>query len=298
MEYLQTYKTYCEEVTDAPILALNLKQKLDDIDKQVYEEVFDGFYESRLRILVGMWEKGEAIDSHFRGSKMRSWNQLAIETGRRDVSLKGWFDLFKKYSDRKQYIEEVARPKAEKWTQDVALAGKESSNILVSKYTGDQEHYTPSEVIHWVREVLGNIDLDPASCDFAQKIVQADKYFTEEENGLSKSWHGNVFLNPPYQMPKIREFTDKLINELSNLTAAILLTNNNTDTLWFHKCADYSKLICFTKGRINFYKENEEQTGPVNGQVFFYFGDNESKFIEIFSQCGLIVELRNKKVLT
>lgn len=49
-----------------PNLTLNLKQKLDEIDKQVYGEVFDGFYESRLRVLIGMWEKGEAI-AEYRG---------------------------------------------------------------------------------------------------------------------------------------------------------------------------------------------------------------------------------------
>ena len=49
---------------------LPLKDRLDEIDNEVKEKTFDNFYGSRLRILIGKWEKGEAIhDSHFRGVK-------------------------------------------------------------------------------------------------------------------------------------------------------------------------------------------------------------------------------------
>ncbi|KKL77956.1 hypothetical protein LCGC14_2029740, partial [marine sediment metagenome] len=117
--------------------------------------------------------------------------------------------------------------------------------------------------------VLGSIDLDPASCEFAQKTVQAEKYFSEEDDGLGLPWYGRVFLNPPYQMPEIRDSVDKLIDELPNIESAILLTNNNTDTRWFGKLVYHSKLICFTKGRIKFYKTDREKTQPTNGQIFF-----------------------------
>jgi hypothetical protein len=36
-----------------------------------------------------------------------------------------------------------------------------------------------------VREVLGEIDLDPASCADANKIVRAKQFFTQEDNGYS-----------------------------------------------------------------------------------------------------------------
>src|SRR2546430_17584816 len=60
------------------------------------------------------------------------------------------------------------------------------------------EWYTPSKYIETAREVLGSIDLDPASCELANRTVKADKYYTKEDDGLSKEWHGNVWLNPPY----------------------------------------------------------------------------------------------------
>ncbi len=90
-------------------------------------------------------------------------------------------------------------------------------------------------------------------------------------------------------MPLIRQFTDKLIDELPNIKSAILLTNNNTDTLWFYKCAINAETICFTKGRISFYKDEGIRTQPTNGQAFFYFGRNTEKFYEVFSEIGLIM---------
>lgn len=77
-----------------PNLTLNLKQKLDEIDKQVYGEVFDGFCGSRLRILIGMWEKGKAIVSFLGGVKTTpSWRELEKQTGRGDDALKKWHDI-------------------------------------------------------------------------------------------------------------------------------------------------------------------------------------------------------------
>ena len=168
-----------------------------------------------------------------------------------------------------------------------------SPEALVGKFTGDQENYTPKDIINAVRKVMGSIDLDPASCEFAQKRLKAKKYFTEKENGLKQKWFGNVFLNPPYQMPQIRQFTNKLIEELPHLNAAILLTNNNTDTLWFHNCSRSASVICFTKGRINFYTEEIEETQPTNGQSFFYFGKEEKRFIEVFEKYGMMMKAIN-----
>ncbi len=59
------------------------------------------------------------------------------------------------------------------------------------------EHFTPPEIVEAARDVLGTIDLDPASCALANRIVRAKAIFTKRRNGLTKPWYGNVFLNPP-----------------------------------------------------------------------------------------------------
>jgi hypothetical protein len=44
----------------------------------------------------------------------------------------------------------------------------------------------------------GSIDLDPASSDSANSVIQADRFFTWRENGLTQPWKSdNVYLFPP-----------------------------------------------------------------------------------------------------
>src|SRR5262249_31538221 len=55
------------------------------------------------------------------------------------------------------------------------------------------EWFTPAAYLEAAREVLGAIDLDPASCPQAQEAVRAAHYFTAADDGLSRPWHGRVW---------------------------------------------------------------------------------------------------------
>ena len=157
-------------------------------------------------------------------------------------------------------------------------------------WTGQYETYTPQEYIESARIVMGSIDLDPASNKTANENVKATEYFDIGQDGLSRDWHGNVFLNPPYKQPEIRLFVDKLQYQLSkgNISQAILLTNNSTDTKWFHQASELS-IICFPNHRIQFIV-GDKRTQPTTGQAFFYFGDNKKGFKKEFSKYGIIFE--------
>ena len=52
------------------------------------------------------------------------------------------------------------------------------------------EWYTPAYLVAAVEEVLGRIDLDPASCEEAQRTIAARVYFNKEQNGLKFQWRG------------------------------------------------------------------------------------------------------------
>lgn len=58
--------------------------------------------------------------------------------------------------------------------------------------------YTPLPIVVAARDVLGPIDLDPASDEFGNARVGAARYLTREMDGLTTPWVGRtVFCNPP-----------------------------------------------------------------------------------------------------
>jgi ParB family chromosome partitioning protein len=158
------------------------------------------------------------------------------------------------------------------------------------------EWYTPDRYIKAARAVLGEIDLDPASCAFANRIVQAKRFYTREENGLTQPWYGRVWLNPPYgktqqgQASNLEYFTRRLVEqyECGNVTAAILLIPVNTATRWFDALWCYP--ICFPSFRVHFYNEQGPSSNPSLGTCFVYLGQQEQRFIDVFQQFGQIVK--------
>jgi hypothetical protein len=162
-------------------------------------------------------------------------------------------------------------------------------NVRGTGGTGEFERYTPAQYIEAARLVLGEIDLDPASCDLAQQTVRATNYFTLDGDGLAQEWHGRVWLNPPYHEVLGPKFINKLIEEIDagHVTAAIMLTNNSTDTEWFQdEILSFADAICFTRGRVKFYKPTGENTNPKQGQAFSYFGRDVQRFKDVFGRIG------------
>jgi phage N-6-adenine-methyltransferase len=167
------------------------------------------------------------------------------------------------------------------------------STPYLARNTGNNEWHTPAEYLEVVRKVLGTIDLDPASNPVAQETVKASQFFTLENDGLSRPWHGRVWLNPPYSQPAIAQFAEKLVAEwqAGNIEAALVLTNNASDTGWFHTLAQACTAFCLTRGRIGFEAPDGAVAATLRGQAFFYFGTNPVTFHRVFAQYGLTANI-------
>lgn len=164
--------------------------------------------------------------------------------------------------------------------------------------SGNEEWYTPSGYMDSVREVFGGtIDLDPASCEAANEVVKAKRYFTKEHDGLQQGWEGSVYLNPPYTRTVVAEFTDKLIHhyQRGDVSQAILLVYATTDTDWFQKALAASDAVLFTNSRIKFYNVSGTQPGHY-GQALFYFGKKVEEFNRLFSDKGAILWRYNSQM--
>jgi DNA N-6-adenine-methyltransferase (Dam) len=158
--------------------------------------------------------------------------------------------------------------------------------------SGEHEWYTPAPYLEAVRQVLGTIDLDPASSHQAQAMVQATRYFTAKDLAFCHAWGGRVFLNPPYSQPLIGDFVTRLVEEVkaSHVVEAILLTHNSTDAKWFQVAELVAACLCFTRTRIKFVDTHGHRMSPTQGQAFFYFGSHAERFAQVFSAFGSIVQ--------
>lgn len=155
--------------------------------------------------------------------------------------------------------------------------------------SGENEWYTPPVLIEAARKAMGGIDLDPASCKVAQRNVKAKKYFTIDENGLSRAWRGNVWLNPPYSKDLIGAFAEKLVSESRKYRQAVVLVNNATDTAWFHAMLGVASAVCLLRGRVKFLnKSGEPANTPVQGQAVIYVGEGTSAFADSFESLGAV----------
>lgn len=57
------------------------------------------------------------------------------------------------------------------------------------------DYYTPP----WVFERMGlTFDLDVCAPPGGVTWIPANRYFTQEDDGLAQLWHGRVWMNPPY----------------------------------------------------------------------------------------------------
>lgn len=159
----------------------------------------------------------------------------------------------------------------------------EPVEVQLGAYDGD-EWYTPAEIIEAARTLMGDIDLDPATCIAAQKVVFAVDWYTKEDDGLSQSWHGRIWCNPPYSYPLIEKFTQKALAEYDtgHMTEGLLLVNNCTDAAWFVALAERLPVM-FTKGRSKFWQEDQRTFATRQGQAIFYFGPNIDQFHACFN---------------
>ena len=172
----------------------------------------------------------------------------------------------------------------------------------IAKSTKSNEWYTPAKYIEAAREVMGSIDLDPASCELANQNVKATRYYSKEDDGLSKDWYGNVWCNPPYGRvkPELKGstkswqplFVQKLLDEYTRgnvRQAIILLLGNAMYKQWFPSLWEY--IICFHPNSIAFTRPGRTHPDTDRlgfGSIFIYLGPHEQTFIETFSQFGTI----------
>jgi hypothetical protein len=105
---------------------------------------------------------------------------------------------------------------------------------------------------------------------------------TLADDGLTKPWQGQVYMNPPY-LRTIRAWIDKLCDayQTGDIPEAIVLLPDRTDTDGYQRIG--GAVVCFIDGRLKFI-------GAAHGAPFpsmvVYLGRTPATFVGAFSDLG------------
>jgi phage N-6-adenine-methyltransferase len=146
---------------------------------------------------------------------------------------------------------------------------------------------TPEEVTEPIADAHGKIDLDPCA---GQETQIGNQNIRPPEDGLSETWNGVVFMNPPFSTKN--EWLEKAVEESTRegVDTIYALTPDSTDTIsWWHEyIAENATVTWFPRGRINYIDPDtgEQATGVSFGSAVSVFGNAPAELLMYWSGRG------------
>ena len=166
------------------------------------------------------------------------------------------------------------------------------SKLNPEHWSTTAEHYTPEFIADRVRLVMGGIHLDPASCHEANLTVRATRYFSKDDDGLSRPWTGSVFCNPPGDKSGklIQKFWRKLhqhvcMGDVEQFTWLAFNVSHLRTLQTPGVIADLLEEcdVCVPSSRIRFTGNS-----PTKDNAILYWGPNRRAFYRHFRSMGVI----------
>lgn len=103
------------------------------------------------------------------------------------------------------------------------------SAIKAMLSSNDNTWETPDEFFRSLNEVF-RFETDVCATHLTAKCA---KYFTPEDDGLSKDWTGTCWMNPPYGR-EIPRWVEKAYKESLKGATVVCLIPSRTDTAYWH----------------------------------------------------------------
>lgn len=185
---------------------------------------------------------------------------------------------------------------------DESGAEKVTSFVELATSSKSAEHYTPPVIVDLMFELYdGAPSLDPASCEKAQKVVGAKKFFTKDDDGLSKNWEGQVFLNWPGGRDEAIKWARKLVDEYKCgrvFEAVVVLFRHDHTTEWWDVLVEAGADACLVRDRIVFWNDErplergDRAGGAPHPSSIAYLGKRHDRFADVFSDLGPVIPNR------
>lgn len=162
----------------------------------------------------------------------------------------------------------------------------------VVQNTGNNEWYSPGDLVEAARSFMGGFDCDPASSAIANRTVQAATFYTAADDGIRQlRWGDRVWMNPPYARGLINSFAADVARRYraGEVTEACVLVNNATETAWFDDLASDAAAVCLLRRRVRFVRpDGTPSESPLQGQVVVYLGPSVSSFTAAYRPHGRV----------
>lgn len=229
----------------------------------------------------------------------RAVEKVSSETGVAPVAIASISGLTQKATQQLAESLESANERVREQAKNAItemVAGEEPAKAMKRAHamynTGENEWYTPADLVECARKLLGTIDLDPASSQMANETVQAVTWYGVEQDGLTQAWSGNVWMNPPYARGLIERFIDRLVTAhlAGDVPEALVLVNNATDTRWFHQMQSVpDRHTLALSYRVRFVSPEGRDPNAMQGQVIVYLGQRRQEFADAFRDHGVVL---------
>lgn len=193
-----------------------------------------------------------------------------------------------------EFINELGDPVLPGFEQDFAYQQPRGHGIgQTSSQTEDW--YTHPEIVELTRTLFGGrIELDPMSCAKANEVVQAETFYTAEQDGLTRPWFGNILWNPPWsgsaENSVKRRGVKKLLGSYKSgdvKNAVCVLNSNALTTAWMEPLLAFP--ICIPPRRIPHYGPHGEGGSPNSGTVIIGVTVGVDRFAQVFGGLGRIM---------
>lgn len=139
----------------------------------------------------------------------------------------------------------------------------------------------------WLVDDLGPFDLDPCQC-VPQPWECAAAHYTIDQDGLSQSWHGRVWLNPPYG-PETGKWLDRLADH--GRGTALIFARTETE-MFVRSVWKKATALLFIAGRLYFhYPDGRKAKGNSGGpSVLIAYGEEDARRLRESTISGSYVE--------
>jgi len=161
--------------------------------------------------------------------------------------------------------------------------GPSDMDVLTSNKT--DEWSSPRELVEPIADTIGGFDLDP--CSGAESSPFADATYTESDNGLAQSWHGSVWVNPPYSA--MSKWTEKVVSESSHdaVDSILYLCKGDSSTDWWQEAVTSAEYVVTIDHRLKF--GDGDNSAPFASHIFV-FGEVSDRVIEKLKQFGCVLQ--------